>query len=1481
MPAISKIRFTNVVYEGGAKRYNDSVFRFDGHNGAVVLENGGGKTVFIQTAIQAVLPHTDLAGRKMRDTLSLENGPAHVAIEWLLAEKPRRRYVVTCVSLFMSATGLDSLRYVYEYPENDEHRLARIPFVKDLGGGQARVTEKGEIQEYYQSMQHRLPLVAKTFDTLSGFHEHLEQQLHIIKSEWEAIVKINSSEGGIEAFFDECKNSQQLVERLLIPTIENSMEGFKQGTFADLFQVRREGFKQYKELKERIEENRKILSELNRYVAGFEKLHLKEQEYRVLQREAKAHIRLAGAEETKVQEELELLERRLAEWEEQQTVWRKREASLHIAAERQKAGILETELTEAADEKERAADDTAAARRYYYSLQYAEHREKLREAEGTIASLKEQVLHLARSRDEEELQQAWEMSAQRLKGYYEEEEARLTVLLQKVQEECDELEREHKAASAEKEACAKEREQLLLGLREYETKQKMLTEQQSEIARRILSQLSSQTVDGQLPLWIGEQQELENRELELAKALQELERSKAELQQEERLAAQEQLVVRQELSVCEAWTSRYEEEQNRVKMALAMLQPSWERLASVHDRMDSIMEKLSDGIERRAQQKQQLLHKERLAFRYVDDYGEQELFFADPQAARLIRQWMNQFSLLEMGWQYVSATGGEGTAEASLGLLWSLTLVTTGHEKPLLLRKLAEVSDLLSFPIRVLSTQEVKALAEAGGRGEEEESARWVEPDHWASVQDPDRFREWKRETGQDAEQAEKRRKEKEAELEAWRDAGKLASLFFTKYPLEQVHEQERQATRLRERQQQLEAVLVRTAAELRRMDTRKDELHQEQHMMVQRQRQLEFQLEQATHYMVLSEQLAKLARDMQPVQEAFAKAERVLDRSGRRLELIGRELVQAGERRSDVKGRADRMREEELYQAVREVAPLPPEASFIQLREVYRELELARKQMMRERSELEQELRRQQERYDEAARQMKRLAVECPGLSEALELPLHVEARMDAALADLRQLEQKLVKLGEVWQRKNRELGDQEAVIRIRLGQYAQDFDGEEPLFFAEPLERVRERQAVEEKRQQELKKELERLGGSARRRQQELGRVLQLWDRHILVHKLDDPLLEEQELAAETAQQLLYRLEAASRASIGRLEQLAGVMAEERKRVTVSRQRFRQFCQQQVKDVKLREMAERGVDAKDSYGELQEFESVMATGILRANQIAELQMQTEDQKLQQFIAHIQTHLKQIAQELRELPKKTRVRTEAGAKEIYAILVPDWDEQEGKERIREHIEWIVGQLEQAKYQGEEGQEQASLVRKDLDKWLDAKQLLQKVLQQGGIRVSCRKVSNDQQITGASYSWEESNRWSGGEKWSKNMTLFLGILNYVAEKRQHIHSNLKRHRAVILDNPFGKASSDHVLSPVFYIAEQLGFQIIALTAHVEGKFLQDYFPVVYSCRLRAAAGGGGKQIIDPQQRIQQAYFRDHASEAIERIGGDWKQMELF
>src|SRR5690625_7359758 len=87
MPTINKIRLTNVVYEDGDKRFNDDLFLFDGHNYAFVLKNDGGKTVFIHTVLQAILPHTQLGKRKIRNTLKIDQVPFRIVSEWIINER--------------------------------------------------------------------------------------------------------------------------------------------------------------------------------------------------------------------------------------------------------------------------------------------------------------------------------------------------------------------------------------------------------------------------------------------------------------------------------------------------------------------------------------------------------------------------------------------------------------------------------------------------------------------------------------------------------------------------------------------------------------------------------------------------------------------------------------------------------------------------------------------------------------------------------------------------------------------------------------------------------------------------------------------------------------------------------------------------------------------------------------------------------------------------------------------------------------------------------------------------------------------------------------------------------------------------------------------------------------------------------------------------------------------------------------------------
>ncbi|GKX27931.1 hypothetical protein SH1V18_04110 [Vallitalea longa] len=268
---------------------------------------------------------------------------------------------------------------------------------------------------------------------------------------------------------------------------------------------------------------------------------------------------------------------------------------------------------------------------------------------------------------------------------------------------------------------------------------------------------------------------------------------------------------------------------------------------------------------------------------------------------------------------------------------------------------------------------------------------------------------------------------------------------------------------------------------------------------------------------------------------------------------------------------------------------------------------------------------------------------------------------------------------------------------------------------------------------------------------------------------------------------------------------------------RIKLSREAFIDYCNLHINDSRLRGMAVNGIKNKNEYKDLIEYQKNMAKTI-----------------------------------------------------VYTIKVA-----EGKEELRKYIDIIIDEFDR---EIENSSDEVS-IRRLIEKKLSIKNLLNVVLKDKSIKIKCRKVTNDMKITKVPMSWESSNKWSGGERWSKNMTLFLGILNYLAEKKQHLNISQKNNRTVILDNPFGKASSKHVLEPVFFIAEKLGFQIIALTAHAQGKFISDYFPIVYSCRLRDAVGGE-RQIMTNERHINMAYLKEKSPLSVYRLQ-ETEQLELL
>ncbi|MHA6261361.1 coiled-coil domain-containing protein [Sporosarcina sp. CAU 1771] len=1463
MPAISKIRFTNVVYENGDKRYNDELFLFDGHNGAIVLENGGGKTVFIQTALQAIIPHVEVANRKMKDTLRLDEGPAHIAIEWILSERPRR-YGLTCVTLFMTKDSLDSLKYVYEYSSDNAHSIENLPFVRGK-----RPAEKGEMQDYYSQMdkQH---MNAHTFDTIGRYSAYLEENFHIVTSEWESIVKINSGEGDVERFFDDCRTTGQLVDRLLIPNIEDGMAGFESTKFATSFESRLTSFQEYKHFQDKLGEYRKIQSRLDELTNHFERMEQKRTSYMKSKMTAKAYALQTDKEHAKYVDKQIEVDKAREEFEDEKKALSHREKSLSIAVERAKLKDLEEELSSLQKATRQAEEKWRTNREQLAELRLAD---QLQQQEVLSSRIKRLLQELndwnERGESEDALEQFQEVGRQ-LAGAFEKLQAELEKERTNKQLELRQIKN---IVQQEKESIEVLQKNIEVGRLDEQreiTTISILENEMEQIEKDVLLDKSHTSMEEQQKQWVEEHAKLDGQIIELKNRNTQLRTlvEKATKEREDQQQPLENLRTR-----CTEKKMHVKEIENEEQLLIDQLQKSsivWANLHSIYDRQESIDQSMQEDIVRLTGQFEMLLADERSATRLYDDYKEQQRFFADAFLDVQLARWQNQFTYLQTGIEFVMSLDIESTLEEDYPF-WAMAVVTTEKEAPLLIEKLQNSQKELQFPVHILTLDEATSIVKEG----QTKIVDWITPEHWTTALDNDAFGLWKEEIQKKAEAALETRKNFSLELEGRKRLYEAFQYFIKRYPLVYKQELDLELNELQRKEFQLSQWMSKTNVQI-----------------------ADYQQEMENNRNLIE----KLSSEMQGFTIYLEKAKDYLDKNRRKAEhektkmhygeeitafvrqkkRVERHLL---EREEDVREMEDLIRQTEaqlakevidhpLFWKVKNLQALPTEQPIKIIIEEYEELEQKVAGLLSERNVVERELQSARDQLDGIALQIESLTQEYPTiLKEGIDFPSNGKEQIRTFTALSPQLEVAKKEAEEVEKGQQRKVNRQEGVVEAKESEVLNPVEFHQAL----PIEKQELQDAWKAWRQSFDSLEKDR---QYTLKQVEHWRsVKEMLQTDAVIHQF---LLEEIQVEVLSEKDLLdftYNAKKRIEEVLLKLRELGQAFEVESKRIENERLNYISFCRSTITDSRLQQTAVQGIETKSSYDEMLHYKELLEKRLHTAEQYAEQHIHTHDKELELFLRHMSMHIRALRTELLTIPKKTGVKIEDSWRQIFHITVPEWNENEGKQLLRSHVNWILAQLELEEYRADDGELDEAKVRTRLERWLNSRQLLQVVLQNKAIRISCHKVTNDNKISRAAFTWEESNSWSGGEKWSKNMSLFLGLLNYVAEKKQHIQPNMKRHRSVILDNPFGKASSGHVLTPVFFIAEQLGFQIITLTAHAEGKFLRDFFPVVYSCRLRQAVGSD-RQVMTTNKTIQSAYLRDLEPDSLERLN-EVEQIELF
>lgn len=235
MPQISKVRIVNFNYNDGKRLIADELYDFsdieqdNALNVLINLANGGGKSVLVQLMLQPLVPKAKVAGRGIESFFNKASDHCFVLIEWLKDNSTEKLLTGIAMSAKDTTSMEDesergrSIKYYTFYSNytsyNSQYDIINIPLSKKENGIFVPASFDS-VRKLARKSNGALNYYAS--DDNPRWRKKLAEY-GLSFEEWKTIAELNSEEGGLSKFFGSFKTSDNLIDELLIKTIERKL----------------------------------------------------------------------------------------------------------------------------------------------------------------------------------------------------------------------------------------------------------------------------------------------------------------------------------------------------------------------------------------------------------------------------------------------------------------------------------------------------------------------------------------------------------------------------------------------------------------------------------------------------------------------------------------------------------------------------------------------------------------------------------------------------------------------------------------------------------------------------------------------------------------------------------------------------------------------------------------------------------------------------------------------------------------------------------------------------------------------------------------------------------------------------------------------------------------------------------------------------------------------------------------------------------
>ncbi|MGV8983592.1 hypothetical protein [Clostridium sp.] len=229
MPKLSKTRIINLNYNDGKRTIYNELFDYgNGKDALFSMENGIGKTVLIQFFLQPFIRNKrDLAGRKFEEYFN-GNAPTYIIHEVLLdnGEKLLVGMIIKKDNSEDEKNKLRILAFTNRYSRPNDFDIINIPFVDGK-----RILKFSEAEDKIKKYKSgKVNFNYYNFNDSSKKSQYFEdlRAYKINYKEWEDIIRsINNDESGLSNLYDKHKTDEALIRNVIVPLIESKINGEK------------------------------------------------------------------------------------------------------------------------------------------------------------------------------------------------------------------------------------------------------------------------------------------------------------------------------------------------------------------------------------------------------------------------------------------------------------------------------------------------------------------------------------------------------------------------------------------------------------------------------------------------------------------------------------------------------------------------------------------------------------------------------------------------------------------------------------------------------------------------------------------------------------------------------------------------------------------------------------------------------------------------------------------------------------------------------------------------------------------------------------------------------------------------------------------------------------------------------------------------------------------------------------------------------